>query len=555
MIKALFTGFLSVSLSGSLVLCLILLLRLVFKKAPKAMICALWALAVVRLLIPVQIESPVSLQPEMPTFSTYDTQLFVDTEPVSADQIPDFVPHKTVDEGVGWKTVRVDYMAIAGLVWGAVAIGLLLYMVISYVRLRLRVREGILLEKGVYTVANLRTAFLMGYIKPRIYLPSDMGDKERELVIAHERAHKKRGDNWLKLISYLCLAAHWFNPLVWVAYLLICRDIEDACDELVIRNFNDDQRAEYSSALLTCGRERAPLPACPVAFGEISIKQRILNVLNYKKPTLWICIVAVIAILLTTVLFMTNPAKQMHPPRYEELTELLGESKETVLRELGITENDIAGGSDLYTGMTPIQVEYQDATFNIFLQFEKTDRDSNDKVLGSFAYFATIEDEEVGAQSALKLARHYWDCYKEGYRSDQKDDPDRLSDITLDEIREMFKNPRRYHVGTTHLSDSWDISEQGNETIEKYLEDYHSSEIWQAQYGPGGAYEREGAKLRWMLTFDAWSDADPDVEGQDGPVYIALRYNMRVTRDSGAYIADTFAQEQSWWEKLLDWLN
>ena len=551
MIKALFTGFLSVSLSGSLILCLVLLLRLVFKKVPKAMICFLWMLAIIRLLIPFQIESPISLQPEMPTFSTYDTQLFVDTEPVSADMIPGFVPQKTVDEGYGWKTVQVDYVAIAAAVWGAVGVGMLLYMVISYVRLKLRVREGILLEKGVYAVTKLRTAFLLGYITPKIYLPADMGDRERELVIAHERAHKMRGDNWLKLASYLCLAVHWFNPLVWVAYLLVCRDIEDACDEMVIRNFNDKERVEYSSALLTCGGERTPLTACPVAFGEISIRQRILNVLNYKKPTLWICIVAVIAILLTTVLFMTNPTKQLHPPMYEELTQLLGQPKEAVLEKLNITEDDIAGGSDLYTGMTPIQVEFQGITFNLFLSFDR----SEEEIFGSFTYFSTIEDEETGAQSALKLARHYWDCYKEGYRADQKDDPDRLSDITLDEIREMFKNPRRYHVGVTSIGDNWDISEQGNEAVEKYLQDYQNSESWRANYGPGGTYEREGASLRWMVTFEAWSDADPDVEGQDGPVYIALRYNKRVTHDIGGYIADTFAQEKSWWDKMLDWLN
>ena len=551
MIKALFTGFLSVSLSGSVILCLVLLLRLVLKKAPKAMICLLWALAIVRLLIPFQIESPISLQPELPTFSTYDTQLFIDTEPVPADAIPDFIPQKTVDEGYGWKTVRVDYMAIAAAVWVAVAVGMLLYMVLSYVRLKLRIREGILLEKGVYTVANLRTAFLMGYIKPQIYLPADMGEREQELVIAHERAHKKRGDNWLKLISYLCLTVHWFNPLVWGAYSLICRDIEDACDEMVIRDFGAAERAEYSSALLACGRERAPLPACPVAFGEISIKQRILNVLNYKKPTSWICIVAVIAILLTTVLFMTNPAKQMHPPMYEELTQLLGQPKEVVLEKLNISEADMKGGNTWFTVLTPIEVEYQGITFDLFLPFSEDE----DESLGSFCYLATFEDEEAGAQSAWNLAQHYWDCYKEGYRADQKNDPDRLSDITLDEIREMFKNPRRYHVGITSLEDSWDISEQGNDAVEKYLQDYQSSEHWQVNYGPGGRYEKEGVRPRWMVTFEAWSDADPDVEGKDGPVYIALRYTMVVTRDRGAYIAGTFAQEQSWWDKMLDWLN
>ena len=549
--KALFTGFLTVSLSGSLILCMVLLLRLLFKKAPKALHCALWALAIIRLLLPFQIESPVSLRPETPVISSYDTQLFVDTDPVLDDAIPQFVPQKWVNSDLGEEYVVVDYVSIASMLWAVVAGAMLLYMLISYIRLRFRVRESIRVENSdVYTCANIRTAFLMGYLRPKIYLPVGLSDKETQLIIEHECAHKKRGDNWLKLFGFICLAMHWFNPLMWVAYILMCRDIEDACDEHVIRNLSEEDRRAYSSALLSCGRERAPLAACPVAFGEISIKQRIMNVLNYKKPALWICIVLIVAILLVTVFFMTDPFVQKYPPLYDELTGLLGHSKTELLEELGIKEEDIVGGSDLETGKTPIQVEYQGITFNLMVFFDRTGEN-----FASFAYFATYEDTEQAAKDTLKLSRHLWRCYGEGYQAEKREKSDILSKITLEEIREMFKNRRRHTAGIDEIREIWDITDNGGRAVRKYIEEYEASENWQALYGPEGTYKEEMADLRWRLRFSAWSDADPDTPDVKAPVYIVLDYKTAIARDPNAYIAAYFGQGQSWWNKLWNWLK
>lgn len=187
--KEIFAGFLSVSIASSLVICLVLLLRLIFKKAPKALICLLWTLVVVRLLLPFEIPAPFSLRPDTPAFSGMDTQLFIDTEPLWEEDVPDFIPQKVVKSYPmrGTSSVQIDYVAIAGLVWALVVIGLLLYALISYLRLRHRVREAVLVENNVFVSPNLGTAFLLGYLRPRVYLPDHLEPQAAELVIAHEQ--------------------------------------------------------------------------------------------------------------------------------------------------------------------------------------------------------------------------------------------------------------------------------------------------------------------------------------------------------------------------------
>lgn len=546
--KELFTGFLSVSLSGSLIICLVLLLRLIFKKVPKALICALWAFTILRLLLPFQIENPISLRPETPVFSANDTQLFIDAQPVAEAVVPEFIPQRSVDLDLGTPKVIVDYVAIAGAVWAAVAFAMVLYMLCSYLRLKLRVREAIRTGDDVYTSTNIRTAFLLGYFRPKIYLPFGINAGDTELIIAHERAHRKRGDNWLKLLGFVCLALHWFNPLVWISYVLLCRDIEDACDEMVIRDLSEDERKAYSTALLSCGKERAPLAACPVAFGEISIRQRILNVLNYRKPALWICIVAVFAIVLTAFFFMTDPLLQRHPPYYDELTQLLGHPIEEVFAKFDLSEGDMVTDSNVDYGKTPIQVEYQGVRFNIYFSLDRY----NEKLTG-FSYVAAYDDMEQAAKDAVKLSRHFWKCYGEGYQAEHRDDPERLSKITVEEVQEMFTNPRRAYVGISTLGDLWDITDQAGDTVKTYLEEYQKSEVWQSAYGPESSFADSVVSPGWRVQFSAWSDADSDADS--ATAYITLQYRLAVKSDPGKYIAATFAVEQTWWEKLLNWLK
>lgn len=544
--KEIFAGFLTVSISGSLVICLVLLLRLLFKKVPKALICLLWALVIVRLLLPFEIPVPFSLRPDTPAFSGMDTQLFIDTELLWEEDVPDFIPQKIVKYYPLQQTsaVQIDYVAIAGLVWALVVCGLLLYALISYLRLHHRVREAVLLENNVFVGPKLGTAFLLGYFRPRIYLPDGLAPQAMQLVIAHEQTHQKRGDNWLKLIAYICLALHWFNPLVWIVYHLLCKDIEDACDEQVIRHMDTETRKAYSSALLSCGKQHGSPMVCPVAFCEISIKKRILNVLNYRKPVLWVCVVAVVAIALTATFFMTDPAVK-DPPYFDQLTQLLGEPLKTVCQELEIPEDAVNKENNSTYGKTPIQVKIEGISMDLYLI---DDRQGN---LAGFQYVSTYvgDNTEQAAKDAVKLARSRWRSFGYGNYAGQSEDPDRLCRITEDEVTELFKNDRREHVGISELADSWDITDQSGQQVKEYLDDLEKEATWATS--ADGSYERK-TSMRWIHSFSAWCDTK---ETEEDVTTVTLRYDARILPEqSENNYKDVYDENLTWWEKLVDWL-
>lgn len=544
--KEIFAGFLSVSIASSLVIFLVLLLRLIFKKAPKALICLLWALVVVRLLLPFEIPAPFSLRPDTPVFSGMDTQLFIDTEPLWEEDVPDFIPQKTVKSYPmrGTSTVQIDYVAIAGLVWALVVCGLLLYALISYLRLRHRVREAVLMENNVFVSNNLGTAFLLGYLRPRIYLPDHLEPQAAELVIAHERAHLKRGDNWLKLIAFICLSLHWFNPLVWVMYLLLCKDIEDACDERVIRDMDPDTSKAYASALLSCGKQHSSPMVCPVAFGEISIKKRIINVLHYRKPVLWICIVAVVAIVLTATFFMTDPTVK-HPAYYDQLTQLLGKPMDEVYTALNISAKDVDTKNNLTYGKTPIQVAVAGVPMNLYLVDDRMGH------LAGFQYVATYvgDDTRQAAEDAVKLAKDRWNSLGYGYAADRNEDPDRLYRITVDEVQELFKNYRREYVGISELGESWDITDQSGQTVHDYLAYLENSISYLGNVDDPPQIEHE---LRFFHMFTAWCDTK---EAEEDVVTVALLYRTQpIPLQGESDYQKVYYDNMTWWEKFVDWL-
>jgi beta-lactamase regulating signal transducer with metallopeptidase domain len=307
----LFSSILSASFHGSIIILLVLAARLVLRKAPRRTICLLWVMVGLRLLIPFQIESSFSLQPEMPQFSQQAvTPTLPEIQPdhaVIPDRLPPDVTITYDDNAVTQPTIRVvNYKAIAAIVWIAVACGMAGYTLISYLHLKRKVSGAELLEDGVYESSAIDSPFLLGYIKPNIYLPKGLSEADRGYILAHERGHMERGDNWIKLIGFVCVSIHWFNPLVWLGYHLLCRDIEMACDEYVVKHMDLDSRKGYSAALVNCSTQRR-FGACPVAFGEVSIKQRVLSVLNYRKPGFWISLACVLVIGMTVACFMTNP--------------------------------------------------------------------------------------------------------------------------------------------------------------------------------------------------------------------------------------------------------
>lgn len=317
--SALFQNVLEASAQGGILILAVLLLRLALKKAPKRYLCLLWLLVGLRLLVPLHIESEFSLQPDMPQLAETWTEIAEAQLPATpavmalpdnveipeGDDVQVTVNHNAVTEE---HHAVIDWGEVAAYVWIAVAAGLGIYSLISYLNLKCRVREAVKLADGIWECGRIETAFILGYLRPQIYLPMGLTREDRLLILEHEWMHLRRGDHWVRLAGFVGLTVHWFNPLAWLAYALLCRDMEMACDEQVVRDMGLEERKRYSAALLRCSTGRRHFAACPVAFGEVSVKQRILAVLSYRKPRHWLTVSAVLAVIVTAVCFLTDPA-------------------------------------------------------------------------------------------------------------------------------------------------------------------------------------------------------------------------------------------------------
>lgn len=305
--EAIFLSLLNTSVSASWLILAVIILRQLLKKTPKWIICLLWAVVAFRLLCPISIESPLAVIPE-----SNITQEFVDTN-IPGIVIPQFDTEPVVQDmeliHVQLPTREISSTEIATVVWIVGVFCMMLYLLISYLQLHYQVREAAVLFGNIWRCDAVRSPFILGIIKPRIYLPSSISQKDVVHVVAHESAHLKRKDHWWKPLGYILLAVFWFNPLMWVAYILMCRDIEIACDEKVIHNFGLSEKKAYSEALMECSNLRKLVIACPVAFGETAVVQRIRNVLNYKKPHFWIVLISIVLLVLIAVVSLTVPEK------------------------------------------------------------------------------------------------------------------------------------------------------------------------------------------------------------------------------------------------------
>ena len=309
----------NMSVAAGWLILAVLVLRLLLKKAPRWITCLLWALVAVRLVCPVSLQSPVSAYQVATPAAVQDSggvtyfqyvhtsgdkpSIQLDVETIR----PAGITPVQQDTAADTSHTVARYMPPYVMIWLAVGGALLLYGLVSTLRLRYRVREGMRLRENIWLCDAVTSPFLLGILRPRIYLPSGMDERQMDYVLAHEHAHLRRGDHIWKPLGYLLLAVHWFNPLVWVAYWLFCRDIETACDERVVRSMGVEDKKAYSMALLTCSQGRRMVLACPVAFGEVGVKSRIKAVLHYKKPGFWIVLAAVLACIVVAVCFLTDP--------------------------------------------------------------------------------------------------------------------------------------------------------------------------------------------------------------------------------------------------------
>lgn len=332
--EKIFLEILNMSLSGSLLILVVLVVRVFLKKAPKWISCILWGLVAVRLLCSFSIESDISLLPS--------------AKPIPVDIA--MMPKPEIDSGIPAVNQMVNPVIernftpnpissanplqiinyIAAWIWIIGIVGTFVYAIVSYGLLYKKVRSSISVEENIRICDYIENPFILGIIRPIIYLPSGISEEQFSHVLAHENAHLKRLDHIWKPLGFFVLAIHWFNPLAWISYALLCKDIEMACDEKVISDLDKTKAVSYSQALLECSAGRRNILMCPLAFGEVSVKERIKHVLNYKRPSFWVICVAVITCAVVAVCFLTNPKQKVATDDYT-ITEI-NPAEDTLMR-------------------------------------------------------------------------------------------------------------------------------------------------------------------------------------------------------------------------------
>ena len=421
---AVFLKLLNLSISASWLVLAVLVLRLVSKRSPKWMNVLLWGIVALRLVLPFSIESALSLIPSAETVSPAVVQFAPAPTITSGVSVIDNAVNPSLSEhfsAVPTASVNPLYAwtEIAGWVWLIGLGAMLLYALVSYLRLRRRVRVSLPVQDHIYLCDAISSPFILGVVKPHIYLPSGLDEVQRQNVLSHEQAHLARRDHWWKPLGFALLAVYWFNPVLWLAYTLLCRDIELACDERVIRTMDESAVKTYSTVLLACSMPRKAVITCPLAFGEIGVKERVQNALHYKKPAFWVVAVSVVVCTVVAVCFLTNPP----------------------------TDTDAAG----LVGFHREQVTYADVTdasgarpSNVQLTAEETD--------AVYALLDALQYKRLGATSAME------DCYARLYFISAAGE---RCEIMLSE-REMLVNPitdgktaRLYELrsGSTELRD------------------------------------------------------------------------------------------------------
>lgn len=421
---AVFLKLLNLSISASWLVLAVLVLRLVSKRSPKWMSVLLWGIVALRLVLPFSIESALSLIPSAETVSPVAVQSAPAPTITSGVSVIDNAVNPSLSEhfaAVPTASVNPLYVwtEIAGWVWLIGLGAMLLYALASYLRLRRRVSVSLPIQDNIYLCDAISSPFILGVVKPHIYLPSGLDEVQRQNVLSHERAHLARRDHWWKPLGFALLAVYWFNPVLWLAYTLLCRDIELACDERVIRTMDESAVKTYSTVLLACSMPRKAVITCPLAFGEVGVKERVKNALHYKKPAFWVVAASVAVCVVVAVCFLTNPP----------------------------TDTDAAG----LVGFHREQVTYADVTdasgaqpSNVQLTAEETD--------AVYALLDALQYKRLGAASAME------DCYARLYFISAAGE---RCEIMLSE-REMLVNPitdgktaRLYELrsGSTELRD------------------------------------------------------------------------------------------------------
>lgn len=306
--EALFIKILDMSITACWMIFAAIILRLVLKNAPKNIRFLLWALVGIRLVCPISLESIFSMVPTSEPISNN----FFSVLPQATTQINTAVNTviPTIPSVPQVVEPKISIISVLAVIWLIGVAGMAIYTIFSYFNIHRKVKASLKKENNVYICDDIESPFLLGFFRPKIYIPSDLSAEEEVCVLEHERSHIKRLDHIWKPLGFAILSVYWFNPIIWVAYILLCRDIELACDEKVIKKMDIDEKRRYSQALLNCSISRRTVAACPLAFGEVGVKSRIRSILNYKKPVFWVILISVIICIIAGILFLTDQPRE-----------------------------------------------------------------------------------------------------------------------------------------------------------------------------------------------------------------------------------------------------
>lgn len=373
--NSLFTSVLEISWQAGLIALAVMAVRPLLRRAPRRAVCMLWLLVALRLLLPARltVESPVSLQqPESPPIQAYQELRQQEKVYVSAP------PEQRLEMAGPAAAQGFALLDQLPAIWLTGVGCMALYMALSLLRMRWRLRAAPRIQDNVYRCTDWSTPFVLGVLAPRIYVPETVSEQDFPQVLAHERCHIRRWDHVWKPLAFLLLAVNWFNPVLWAAYVLLGRDMERACDEMVLKNATPSQRAAYSRALVACAAQPKMAAVCPLAFGEVAVKERVKNVLNYKKPALWAVILLVVAAAIIGVCLLTKPAgKDAGVPDAETLyalrTEYIGDNAAVsgILDALGFRAAGAAGEGEAYT--YSFEVETASEPYGVVVRYAFTD--------------------------------------------------------------------------------------------------------------------------------------------------------------------------------------
>ncbi|MCM1326366.1 MAG: M56 family metallopeptidase [Bacteroidales bacterium] len=555
-VSEIFLKVMNLSISAAWLILVVMILRIAFKKAPKWISVLLWGIVALRLSLPFSVESKLSLLPSAETIpvsimsSGTDTAPAIDSGIYAINRVVNPIIQSNVTAADAGANPRQITIEILSYIWGFGAALLLLYAAVSYWRLHRKVGAAVLYDDNIFQSEKVSSPFVLGIIKPKIYLPFKIKSEELEHVIAHEKAHIRRKDHWWKPLGFLLLSFHWFNPLIWLAYALLCRDIELACDEKVIKKLGNEQRADYTQALLNCSVSRPMLVACPVAFGEVSVKERVKSVANYKKPAFWVIMVSIIVCVVVAVCFLTNPKRDGYDIKiivpagsrepmvysHEEISPSrnhiiitsgsnLGDT-EIALKPIEVKQERAYDETVYLTPGTPVKMEAEKgAWFKVGIHMPNP----TEKDIEVYVHIENIE-VRIADKAVEDLEQH---TYGEAASAiNDTDEPSSentavtLDDAISDAILHFGGNDSA--EGLIHVESHYTVyTEEKGGRITVYLQALESS--YRAY--DGNLYQESGSNLPTAITFSVSRSAD------NGPVQYTLE-EYWIPREGSYYLPD-----------------